>query len=187
MGEVAKAPHAVSLRKPDFVKQQHFSAAEKGTQMHLFAQHSDILLARTDLDGEIRRLSDKGVVDIKLLNKKQIEKFVYSDVATVILNGEKIYREKEFLVSANARTVLGDDSFEGQEILVQGVIDCLVMNGRQAVVIDYKTDRVDSMEMLYERYSKQLEMYRFAAESLYETDSVKCIIYSFYLGEYMEF
>ena len=187
VGEVAKAPHAVSLRKPDFVKQQHFSAAEKGTQMHLFAQHSDILLARTDLDGEISRLSDKGVVDIKLLNKKQIEKFVYSDVATVILNGEKIYREKEFLVSANARTVLGDDSFEGQEILVQGVIDCLVMNGRQAVVIDYKTDRVDSMEMLYERYSKQLEMYRFAAESLYETDSVKCIIYSFYLGEYMEF
>ena len=80
-----------------------------------------------------------------------------------------------------------DDSFEGEEILIQGVIDCLVMNGRNAVVIDYKTDRVENMAQLYEKYSKQLEMYRFAAESLYETDSVKCIIYSFYLGEYMEF
>ena len=76
---------------------------------------------------------------------------------------------------------------EGQEILIQGVIDCLVMNGGNAVVIDYKTDRVENMEQLYKKYSKQLEMYRFAAESLYETTSVKCIIYSFYLGEYMEF
>ena len=187
VGEVAKAPHAVTLRKPDFVKQQHFSAAEKGTQMHLFAQHSDILLARADLESEISRLADKGIVDRKLLNRKQIEKFVDSKVATLMLNAEKIYKEKEFLVSANARTVLGDDSFEGQEILIQGVIDCLVMNGRDAVVVDYKTDRVENMQQLHERYSKQLEMYRFAAESLYETDSVKCIIYSFYLGEYIEF
>ena len=187
VGEVAKAPHAVTLRKPDFVKQQHFSAAQKGTQMHLFAQHSDILMARIDAAAEIERLHSKGIVDKNLLNKKQIETFIASDVAEIMLNGEKLYKEKEFLVSANARTVLGDDSYEGESILIQGVIDCLVMNGRNAVVIDYKTDRVDSMKQLYERYSRQLEMYRFAAESLYETDSVKCIIYSFYLGEYMEF
>ncbi len=187
VGEIAKAPHAVSLRKPDFVKQQHFSAAQKGTQMHLFAQHSDILLARTNLASEIERLHEKGIVDKKLLNRKQIETFVNSPVATVMLNAEKIYKEKEFLVSANARTVLTENSFEGEEILVQGVIDCLVMNGRNAVVIDYKTDRVENMDQLYQRYLKQLEMYRFAAESLYETDSVKCIIYSFYLGEYIEF
>ena len=187
VGEIAKAPHAVTLRKPDFVKQQHFSAAQKGTQMHLFAQHSDILLARTNTEAEIERLHAKGIVDKNLLNRKQIEKFVSSPVASMMLNADKIYKEKEFLVSANARTVLNDDSFEGEEILIQGVIDCLVMNGRNAVVIDYKTDRVENMAQLYEKYSKQLEMYRFAAESLYETDSVKCIIYSFYLGEYMEF
>ena len=187
VGEVAKAAHTVTLKKPDFVKQQHFSAAQKGTQMHLFAQHSDILLARTNLQSEIERLAQRGTVDKKLLNVKQIETFVNSPVATVMLNADKLYKEKEFLVSANARKVLGDDALEGEEILVQGVIDCLAVKNGEAVVIDYKTDRVDSMAQLYERYSKQLEMYRFAAHSLYDFEKVKCIIYSFYLGEYMEF
>ena len=187
VGRIAKSNQTVTLRKPEFIKQQHFSAAEKGTQMHLFAQHCNILSARSDLDGEIARLDARGTVDRKLLNRRQIEAFLNSPVADIMVNAEKIYKEREFLVAANARKVLEDDAMEGQEILIQGVIDCLAINGGDAVVIDYKTDRVENMAQLYERYSKQLEMYRFAAESLYETTSVKCIIYSFYLGEYMEF
>ena len=37
------------------------------------------------------------------------------------------------------------------------------------------------------RYTKQLEMYRQGARQLFGTDKVKCILYSFHLGEYTEF
>ncbi len=187
VGEVAKSVPKLSLRKPVFAKQQSFSAAEKGTQMHLFAQHSDILLARTNLKNEISRLCDAGITDRRLLNEQQIEKFVTSEVATIILNGEKVYKEKEFLVPFDAAEITGDKTCSGETVMVQGVIDCLVVNGDKGYIIDYKTDRVDDMQTLYERYSKQLEMYRRAGGYLYEINSIKCIIYSFHLGEYTEF
>ena len=187
VGEIAKAPPPIILKKPNFARNQTVSAAQKGTQMHLFAQHSDILLARSNLQSEIERLAESGVIDRKLINEKQIETFVTSDVAAVMLNAQKIYKEKEFLVPYSAQNALEDESFADETVLVQGVIDCLVINGDSAVVIDYKTDRVENMQQLYERYAKQLELYRYAAQYLYEIKDVKCIIYSFYLGESMQF
>ena len=187
VGEIAKAVPKVSLKKPVFNAQQHFSAAEKGTQMHLFAQHSDILLARANLQNEIDRLAEKGTVDKKLLNKKQIETFVASPVAEIILNGGKVYKEKEFLMPYNAASALGNSEYADETVMVQGVIDCLVINGDTGYIIDYKTDRVECMADLHKKYSKQLELYRLAGEYLYEIKDIKCIIYSFYLGEYIQF
>ncbi|MBR2027856.1 MAG: UvrD-helicase domain-containing protein [Oscillospiraceae bacterium] len=187
VGEIAKAPPPVVLKKPDFAVSRGASAAQKGTQMHLFAQHSDILLARTNLANEIERLADAGVVDRKLLDMRQIETFVNSRVAEIMLGAENIYKEKEFLVPYGADSALNDKNYTGENLLVQGVIDCLVINGDKAVVIDYKTDRVESMHTLYERYSKQLELYRYAAQYLYDVTSVECIIYSFHLGEHISF
>ena len=175
------------LKKPDFAVSRGATAAQKGTQVHLFAQHSDILLARANMENEMERLSAAGIVDKKLLNRKQIETFVNSDVAAIMLGAEKIYKEKEFLVPYRADAALADENYKGEELLVQGVIDCLVINGDKAFVIDYKTDRVEDMHTLYERYSKQLELYRYAAKYLYDVDDVKCIIYSFHLGEDIRF
>ncbi len=187
VGEIAKAAPKISLKKPAFTKQQQFSAAQKGTQMHLFAQHSDILLARTDLQREVDRLCSEGIVERGLINIKQIERFVNSPVATIILNGEKVYKEKEFLMPYNAAAALGQDEYADETVMVQGVIDCLVISGDKGYIIDYKTDRVNSMDQLYKKYSKQLEMYRTAGGYLYEIKDIRCIIYSFYLDEYMEF
>lgn len=187
VGEVAKSTPKITLKKPVFAQKHQFSAAEKGTQMHLFAQHSDILLARTNLENEIDRLCQNGIVDRRLLNVKQIERFVGSDVATIMLNGEKVYKEKEFLVPFDGGDVTGQEEYKNETVLVQGVIDCFVINGDKGYIIDYKTDRVDDMETLYKRYAKQLEMYRRAGSYLYEIKDIECIIYSFHLGEYIRF
>ena len=187
VGEIAKSIPMISLKKPSFIKKESFSATEKGTQMHLFAQHSDILLARTNLDNEIERLAEKNVIDKKLINKKQIETFINSPVATIILNGEKVYNEKEFLVPYSASKALKDETYKDESIMLQGVIDCIVLTKEKAYVIDYKTDRVNDMQTLYERYHKQLELYRTAAGYLYDTKEIECIIYSFHLGSDIRF
>ena len=45
-------------------------------------------------------------------------------------------------------------------LLVQGVIDCCFLEGGKWVLIDYKTDRADDLELLKERYRPQLAIYQ---------------------------
>ena len=87
----------------------------------------------------------------------------------------------------NAGEIMQDSRYDKDEILVQGVMDCVLQNGDEITIIDYKTDFVHSMTQLKSRYTKQLEMYRQGARQLFGTDKVKCILYSFHLGEYTEF
>ncbi|MEG1895948.1 MAG: PD-(D/E)XK nuclease family protein, partial [Oscillospiraceae bacterium] len=82
---------------------------------------------------------------------------------------------------------LQDSTYDKEEVLVQGVIDCVALKGDTAYVIDYKTDRVSDMDTLYQRYQKQLELYRYATGYLFEKTDIKCIIYSFHLGAHLEF
>lgn len=187
VGEIAKAPPPIILQKPFFAKEQKVTAAQKGTAMHRFAQYSDILLARANLANEILRLENLNLIDPSMINVKQIEKFIFSEIASRILNGEKVYAEKEFLVPYSAEKALDNEEYAKEAVIMQGVIDCIVIKENTALVIDYKTDKAADMAQLYERYVKQLELYRYATGYLFEITDIKCIIYSFYLGEYLEF
>ena len=185
VSEIAKSTQ-ITLAKPDFIKEGKATAAEKGTAMHLFAQHADILLARTNLENEIARLEKEGKIDVSLLNIPAIEKFIFSDVANMILNSEKVYTEKDFLVPYNAARALDDDRYTSDEIMIQGIMDCVLENGDEITIIDYKTDFIHSISQLKKRYSRQLELYRHGAKQLFGTENVKCILYSFHLDEYIE-
>lgn len=68
-------------------------------------------------------------------------------------------------------------------IFMQGAIDCAFIENGKAVIVDYKTDRIDSVESLAESYSKQLLLYKNALEQSEEIEVSECIIYSLELGE----
>ena len=185
VSEIAKSTQ-ITLAKPDFINNGKATAAEKGTAMHRFAQHADILLARTNLENEISRLEKDGRINRSLLNVAALEKFIFSDVATMILNSEKVYTEKDFLVPYNAGSALNDNQYANDEIIIQGVMDCVLENGEEITIIDYKTDFIHSMDQLKARYSRQLELYRHGAKQLFGTNKVKCILYSFHLNKHIE-
>ena len=155
--------------------------------MHRFAQYADILKARQDLYGEIQRLENAGLVQPKLLNINALKTFVNSPLADRILKAEKVYTERNFRAPYPAQLATGKAEYAGYEVLVQGVMDCVLQNGNRITVIDYKTDYVENMGQLKERYEKQLELYRHGAKALFNTDNVKCLLYSFRLGQFIEF
>ena len=66
-------------------------------------------------------------------------------------------------------------------ILVQGIIDVFWEEDDGIVLLDYKTDRVDSEEQLMVRYEKQLELYKNAIEASYGAKVKEVLIYSFAL------
>ncbi len=186
VSEIAKSRQLI-LAKPDFINKGIPSAAEKGTAMHLFAQHADIERARIDLQAEISHLANTGKVDTKLLNIPACETFVHSAVADMILTAETVYREKDFLVPYSAALALNDDVYKDDEVMVQGVMDRVLENGGEITIIDYKTDFVHDMKTLYNRYEKQLELYRYGAKQVFQKENVKCLLYSFHLGQWIEF
>lgn len=173
------------LQKPDFTDSQIISRADRGTAVHNFLAHCDILRTRENYEAECERLSQSGLVNTAIISKKAVMNFVNSPIADMILQAEKVEKERNFRIPISARLAMGDDAYRGEEVLLQGIMDCVLIDKDGVTVIDYKTDNVKSTAVLKERYSMQLELYRLGAKALYGAENVKCIIYSLTLDEYI--
>ena len=66
---------------------------------------------------------------------------------------------------------------------MQGALDCAFLENGKYIVIDYKTDKTSSVKKLWDRYSKQLKLYKFAFEKSENVKVSELILYSFYLSE----
>jgi ATP-dependent helicase/nuclease subunit A len=92
-----------------------------------------------------------------------------------------LMREQPFCIAMPARKV--NEGFDSEEpILVQGIIDALFIEEEKYVIVDYKTDRVDTPERLKELYKPQLDCYAGAIEQITKRKVAEEIIYSTTLG-----
>ena len=73
---------------------------------------------------------------------------------------------------------------EEESVLIQGIIDMYFIEEDGIVLLDYKTDHVESMEALWERYEMQINYYREALERLTKLPVKEKILYSFSLDRY---
>ncbi len=186
VSEISKKFEITSLPVPAFIKSDKDKGAKIGTAMHLFAQFCDIKNARENLENEYLSVCQKFNITLELLNKKSIENFIYSPIADLILSSDEKFNEKEFLVPYPAKNIFENQYSENEEILLQGVIDCLLIKGDEIIIIDYKTDNIPSLTALKERYENQLNLYKHAAKVLYSTDNITCLIYSFKFNDYIK-
>ncbi len=184
VSDISKKFINTSLAVPNFIKSDKDMGAKIGTAMHLFAQFCDIKSAREDLEKESNRIFEKFSIDKDLINKKAIKNFVYSPIADLILSSDEKHAEKTFLVPYPAQNVFSKE-YENEDILLQGIIDCLLIKGDEIIIIDYKTDNISSLENLKERYKAQLDLYKHAAKILYNTNNIKTLIYSFKFNDYI--
>ena len=65
-----------------------------------------------------------------------------------------------------------DDSFADEKIVVQGPVDVCFVEEDGIVILDFKTDHVDSPEALTEAYGEQLRIYSLACEKIFENARV---------------
>ena len=94
-----------------------------------------------------------------------------------------LYREQPFVLGIDAKR-LDTDLPEGEKVLIQGIIDVFFIEGGEIVLLDYKTDVIDSMEALWNRYSVQIRYYEEALTKLMQLPVKERILYSFYLEKY---
>ncbi len=173
----------VSLR-PKFISENTAQAVDIGTANHLFMQFCDFAnIERNGISAEASRL-----LDIRMITKEQhamldimsLQRFFESDLYRRIAASKRVYREKRFSVS--------DKAFRGDEnFLVQGVIDCFFENPDGTfTVVDYKTDRVKTLDELVSRHSVQISYYRHAVESMTGCKVSQALLYSFALDKEVE-
>ena len=181
--------------RPGFIRARKISAAQRGTAMHAFLQYADYARARGDLPGEIERLRGLGYLsprDAAALETEKLARFFESAFAARMLASANIMREKKFTLRIPAAEFAAQDPLiplqaaQGEEIVVQGIIDCAFEEDGALILLDYKTDRVEVMAALLERYGEQLRLYRRAMRECFDMRVTQTLIYSFWLGDWVE-
>ncbi len=174
--------------RPAFFSDTALSPAERGTAMHQFMQFAQYTAAAADLEGEIRRLADNGFLtaaQAASLSRPRLRRFFESDLYARISKAPHVRREYAFTVErpVAACVPLADETVAaGETVMIQGIADCLFYEHGGWVIVDYKTDRVDTAEELAARYRTQLELYAEALENGLGETVRGCVLYSFHLG-----
>ena len=167
-------------RKPLFMlnNAEKLSAAEIGVLTHKYIELIDL-----DCDGSISSLENqmKQMVQsgcfteqqAKYVNIESISNMLSSDIGKIIINDPaNTFREWEFTLAVPADEIysekMGSISNTEDNIIVRGIIDCLVWDGKSYTIIDFKTDDVndDKMQARADHYKFQLDFYSRAVEEI---------------------
>ena len=122
--------------------------------------------------GEIQRMVNEEFLtpeEAEAVNPLMICRFFATELGQRIRTARHCRREFRFSLMNDAASIYSGFP-EGESILLQGVVDCCFENEDGLVVVDYKTDRVDSEETLRQRaelYSVQLETYALALQRIF--------------------
>jgi len=139
--------------------------AQKGTAHHLAMQYLDF--GRTGSVEEIRRELERLVAERFLtpeqgeaVEAEKLYAFFASDLGRSALASPGLRREFKFSILVPAGRYF-PEAGEGEQVLLQGVVDCYFEENGGITVVDFKTDHVTgaALEARAEEYRPQLTAY----------------------------
>ncbi|MBQ4082518.1 MAG: UvrD-helicase domain-containing protein [Clostridia bacterium] len=174
--------------QPAFVSRGGLTPAQRGTAMHQFLENADFAAAAVDLQAEIDRLAAGKYLSQKqaeCLDVAKLRQFFASDIFRRLSQSKKVLREMRFMSELPATQVQPDlpESCRAETVVIQGIADCVFLEEDGAVILDYKTDRVQDIEILRERYQQQLEVYSQALCGVLGCPIKQKVLYSLWLGQ----
>lgn len=190
-GEEAYREEEVFPLLPKFLKNdEELTGASRGTAYHKvmelldFSQDYDMQLLRNEIANmkERKLLTEEMAASVRV---EDILKFFESNIGKrmqIATSAQKCVAEQPFVLGMPANIVYPERSSE-EMVLVQGIIDAYFEEDGELIVVDYKTDRVTSLQELRERYHTQLEYYAEALQRLTGKRVKEKIIYSFALKQ----
>ena len=187
--QTSKAP---IVKRPLFMqKNKAITPAEKGTAMHTVMQHLPLTKEWTASEVEVfaGRLVDKEILtadEAEIVDAKVIEAFFKTAIGAQMLRAENVSREVPFSLSLSAKEVYATwTSDVDEQVLVQGVIDCVIPVSDGLMILDYKTDAIEKAvtekveEQLKKRYKTQMDLYRQAIERIWKKPVTGVYLYYF--------
>ncbi len=157
-----------AMTRPRFAAQHDTpTAAEQGTNFHLYMQHLELSDDRPDstwLTSEWRRLVNLGVLTDAGGSDaiRAAERFFAGGLGQRLWQARRYLRRELPFMMALPADRLDPAAKSGDKVVVQGVVDAAFAEDGKLVLVDYKTDRVPASThspALAEKYSLQLQLY----------------------------
>lgn len=163
------------------------SGAQRGTALHKALQYitpaADQTTAtlRREIDAFVRQglLSQE---EAKLVYVPVLAAFCQSDIGRRMAESPELHREYPFTVLLAGGDPLPETE-TGEQILIQGVIDCLFREDDAWILVDYKSDRLETADAFRSRYAVQLALYKRAVEQITHRPVEETYIYSLHLQQ----
>ena len=181
-GEIAvKHRYLNPPARPEFTGKRGLTAAQIGTAHHLVMQYCDYAKCST-LEGvkseiaRLRAIDNLSEDEANAVDPNMILGFFESDVGKELIGADKIWRELKFSTLVPSQRVFGRGE---DDILLQGVVDCMFEKDGALTVIDFKTDSVtaESVEKRAGEYRGQLDAYSYAMEKIMQRKVEKRVLF----------
>lgn len=171
-------------RRPDFEREKRLTGIEYGLAMHSVMQHIDLRgdLTVDGIDDQIGSMVERKILSAeaaRAIRREHVAAFFDGEFGRRLVGAEKIYRELPFnmLISTTELNRLLERMKSeylsvkmlptvDDKIFIQGIIDVLFRDERGLVLLDYKTDRVDDVELIRQKYRLQIDLYASAVETI---------------------
>lgn len=163
------------------------SGAQRGTALHKALQcitpaaDQTTATLRREIDAFVRQglLSRE---EAKLVYVPVLAAFCQSDIGRRMAESPELHREYPFTVLLAGGDPL-PEAETGEQILIQGVIDCLFREDDAWILVDYKSDRLETADAFRSRYAVQLALYKRAVEQITHRPVEETYIYSLHLQQ----
>jgi len=178
----------ISWRKPTGGRA---AGKELGNAVHTLMQHIRFA-ACTDENAvalELERLIADGCLTREqgeMISCKKIAAFFASALGQKLRSAAQVIREFKFSVLDDG--IRYDPALEGEKVLLQGVVDCAMIEDDGITVIDFKTDYVteDTIGNRAHHYAPQVAAYAQALERIYQRSVKKAALYFFHLDRFVD-
>lgn len=183
---------ARTFRRPDIaLAARRLTAAERGTATHLALRYLELgALTTPEAAREaVDRLAAAGKLSAReaaAVDAAGLCRFALSPLGRRIAAAPRVLREFPFALLYPAERFF--PGAEGEELLLQGVVDCCLIEPDGAVIVDYKTDRIapEAAPERAKRYAAQLETYAWAVSRITGLAVKAKIVYFLQPGEAVE-
>lgn len=178
-------------RRPDFLGNRPMEGREIGTATHLAMQYIRYEACDTAeaVERELERLERDCFLTARqaqAVNRRWIVDFFATPLGRRLRQGAQVHREFKFSILEDGAAL--DPDLQGEELLLQGVVDCFLLEEDGITVLDFKTDRVRPgfEHEAAARYAPQVRAYGKALSRIYEKPVKRQLLYFFQTGTLCE-
>lgn len=191
IAEHAENKQPYQFRKPAFTAPTGDSRVY-GNVMHKAMQYIrfENCVDFDSVSTEIKRMVSEGILteaESAKVDIVGIAAFFASDVGTRIRSAKKgsVLREFKFSLLDDASRYA--DGLENEKVLLQGIVDCAIVEDGGITIVDFKTDHVSEETLLEHarRYTDQINTYAYAMERIFEKKICKTMLYFFHLRRFV--
>ena len=180
-----------SFRTPSFVEEKQQNQVYFGSAVHTVLQHICYEACR-DAQGvmqELNRLVADRLITEEQRNSIDCHKIVNlftTDIGRKLCENCPVLREFKFSILEDASLYYPEITDE--KVLLQGVVDCALLEPDGITIIDFKTDFVtdETLGQLLNKYRPQVSTYARALSKIYNAPIKAVKLYLFYLDMFAD-